>query len=115
MSLDRVADVRGRERRDGLVVGVDRQRAVGRKHRLLLKLAVARVGFEQFFCRVLRLLHVRLVERVYAYAPAGKRRRDLPKEELFAEVVDVVERSIDYRVSGGFERLQLRLGLAVET
>ncbi len=101
------------ERRARGLVAVNGQPVAGGQDRLLLQLAALLEGFEQSLRLVLRLLHVRLVERIDAEPPAGDRRRDLPQEELFAEVVCVVERAVDDRVPGGFERLELRLGLAV--
>src|SRR5919199_998152 len=111
MRPDGLADRRGRQGGEGLVVGVDRKRAVRGEDGLLPQPAFAREGFEQLLGRVLRLLHVRLVERVDAETPAGEGRGDLPEEELFAEVVGVRERAVDYGVACGFERLELRLDL----
>src|SRR3954466_13354495 len=96
------------------VVGVDGERAVGRVRGLLLKLAVLLEVVEQFLRRVLRLLHVRLVEGVYAETPARERGREFPQEELFAEVVRVNQSPVDDGVARGFEGFQLRLYLAVE-
>ena len=55
--------------------------------------------------QLLRLLDVRLVERVDAQDDAGDRRRDLPADDLAGEVDRVVELDPDDRVAGALERI----------
>src|SRR5205085_5086661 len=114
MRFDGIADALRRQLCTGLVIGVNRERAICGNDRLLRQLAIAGVSFEQFLGRILRLLHVRLIEWIDAKSPTGERRRDLPEEELFAEIVGVIQGAIDHRMPGGFERLQLRFRLAIE-
>ena len=114
MRLDGVGDVVGAELGPSSVIGVDGQHAVAGDNALLRQLSVAGEGFEQLSGCVLRLLHIRLIERVDAQAPAGERGRDLPEEELFTKVVDIRQRAIDHRMSGGFERFQFHVSFAFE-
>ena len=56
--------------------------------------------FEQPLRVVLRLLHVRLIERVDAEERAGDGGGELPGEENLAEVERVFEHEIDDRMAG---------------
>ena len=76
------------------------------------KLARAAVFLEQPVREVFRLLHVRLIERVDAEHRAGRRRRDLPHRELFADVETVGHPQAHDRVAGGLEQRQTRLDRA---
>ncbi len=53
-------------------------------------------------CSHLGVVHVRLVERVDAEPDAGDGRRELPAEELRAEIAAAGVES-EHRMAGGFE------------
>src|SRR5918912_1485672 len=66
----------------------------------LVALPVLDALVEHLVGRVLRLLDIRLVERVDAQRPAGDRRGELGEEEDLAEILRAVELRRDYRVPG---------------
>src|SRR2546427_3162566 len=105
---------RRRKNRYGLFISVNSERAVRDQHGLLVQLAFAGKLLQQFFRRILGLLHVWLIEGIDAEAPPGKCSRDLPKEKFFTEIVEVCERAVDHRVARSLERLELHLSFAVE-
>src|SRR6185369_331708 len=54
---------------------------------------------QQFFRRVLRFLHVRLIERIDSETPARYRSRKLPCKKFRAELVQIGEFTIDNRMA----------------
>ncbi len=90
-----------------------RSAAVGDRRRLIGERAALLVLLQHGLGVVLRLLDVRLVERVDAEVRACHRGRELPAEELGGEVVLVDEVERDHRMSGSLQRVDGAIELGV--
>src|SRR5215208_5249646 len=92
-----------------LLFSVDRETTVSSQFCAFFQPAAPFEGSQQLFCRIFRLLNIRLVEGIYTQAPAGTSRGKLPFKKLCTEIVDVGEFAIDDGVTSGSDHVQPRL------